>query len=465
MIKKVLMLLLAFNISAFADFYYSQGKKHNLKTLKTTKAFGKSSSILVQNDHGATLVVNNQLIVCFDDKSTQKMIENNYGLTHIKALTNSMHLYQVKDKTKTLSIANKIYEEKGVKFSHPDFKTTKKTRAITRDPHADLLWHLDDNVFNNHADINILPAWRHTKGAGVKVAVYDEGIDIDHIDLKENIYAYANFNDAGTNLPGSSDDKSWHGTAVAGILAAQENNKGGVGVAPQASLYAIRYSDKSISKDIQAYKWFMNEGVSVINNSWGTYLQLDAYEEIFEELATKGRNGKGIIIVFASGNTKQNLDEVGIHDESESKFVISVTASTQDNLIAKYSNFGSSIDFTAPGGSVENGLFTTDASGTKGYNNSDYNYNFVGTSGAAPIVSGTVALMLSANPKLTRNSIIEILKDTAQKLGNYPYDEKGRNNHWGYGKIDAGRAVELAISYENSDLKNFAQTMFSEIFE
>ena len=72
--------------------------------------------------------------------------------------------------------------------------------------------------------------------------------------------------------------------------------------------------------------------------------------------------------------------------------------------------------------------------------------------------------MLATNPKLSREDIFEILKFTAQKKGNYPYDLDGHNTHWGYGKIDAGRAVELSNTYGNSNLKNFAQTMFLDQF-
>ncbi len=463
MIKKVIVLLIIINISLFADFYYSGGKKHTLNPLKTKRAVDKNTSIPFRTNSGNIVKINNQLIVSFKDLSVQKSIEKIYDLKLIQSLSDTMYLYQVNNPATTSKISNKIYEQKGIKFAHPNFKIIKKTRAISNDPHADLLWHLEDTSYNN-ADVNIKEAWKYTKGAGVKVAIYDDGIDINHVDLRENIYAYANFNDPNTNIPNPMSD-SWHGTATTGILAAKENNRGGVGVAPEVSLYAVGYGD-TVAKDIQAYRWLMSEGVSIINNSWGTYEQLDAYNEIFKELATKGRDGKGIIIIFASGNKtkgrEKNLDLPNINDESESPFVISVAASTSYNRIASYSNFGKSVDFTAPGGSNVNGIFTTDATGVDGYNSSDYNYNFMGTSAAAPIVAGVAALVLSINPELTREDVIKILKQTAQKLGVFDYDENGHNIHWGYGKVDAGRAVKLAM-YSKSNLRNFAHTMFREL--
>ena len=468
MIKKALLILLILNASLHADFYYSNGKKHELKAEKNIRAATENSLILFKTNFGTTVGVDNRLIVSFKDINIKKIIEQKYNLTLIKSLNDSLFLYKIEDMKKTIEISNKIYEEEGVKFAHPDFHREKRARVLTNDPHADLLWHLEDN--EGTADINIKEAWKWTKGAGVKVAVYDEGIDIDHIDLKDNIYKFANFNNDNISSLPYSDDDSWHGTACAGLLASSENGKGGVGTAPEINLYAVRYSDTSVSKDIEAYEWMMSEGVSVITNSWGTYQNLDAYNETFEKLATQGRDGKGIIIIFAAGNNGQDLDDVNengasINDESESPYVLSIAASTRDNTIASYSNYGSAVDLTAPGGSQNgDGLFTTDASGVKGYTADNYNYNFVGTSASAPIAAGVVALMLSVNPELDRDNITDILKQTAQKLGNFAYDENGHNNHWGYGKIDAGHAVRIARTYGKSKLKSFTRTMFAELF-
>jgi len=466
-IKKTFIIILTLifaSTSLYADFYYSGGKKHILKKVKTSRALGTNSEYSFQTELGETITVNRGIIVAFSDKSIRKVIEQKYNLYFVKTLTDEMFLYRIKDVSKTVETANLIYEEDGVEFCHPDFQRTKKNRAITNDPYAGNSWHLLDTRYRDGGDVNIEQAWRYTKGAGVKVAIYDKGIDLDHPDLRENIFAFKNYNDPDSDIPYSDNDTQWHGTACAGILSARENRVGSVGIAPLSSLYAVGYSENNISKDIEAYMWMMDENVSVINNSWGSYSALDAYTAIFKLLATKGRDNKGIILIFAAGNNSENLDEQGINDESESPYVFSVAASTRQNSIASYSNYGKAVDFTAPGGSSGgSGIFTTDARGSIGYNGGDYNQNFIGTSAAAPIVSGTVALMIAANPKLTRDNIFKILKFTASKKGNYPYDENGHNVHWGYGKIDAGRAVEVASSYGNSNLKNFARTMFNAL--
>jgi subtilisin family serine protease len=467
MVKKIVLTLITLNLALYADFYYSGGKKHILKEVKKSKNLSDKNRYYYQTANGTNVSVGTKLIVSFSDLNIQKNIEKKYNLTLVKALTDTMFLYSIKNSSKTVEIANTIYSEKGVKFSHPDFKRKKILKALTKDPYVYKAWYLKDNYYHNNSDINIEEAWNYTKGEGVKIAVYDKGIDIDHPDLKENIIAFENFNDPNSNIPYSNDDKNWHGTACAGIISAVENRIGSVGIAPKASLYAVGYSESEISKDIEAFTWLMKEGVSVINNSWGSYENLDAYNEIFKELATKGRDGKGIILVFAAGNglnsVGYNLDDADINDESESPYVISVTAATRRNKIARYSNYGSAVDFTAPGGDSSDGLFTTDARGMLGYTSYEYTSDFIGTSAAAPVVSATVALMLSANPNLTRDEVIKILKSTSDKLGNYTYDKNGHNNHWGYGKINAGRAVKLAYTYGKSKLKNFVRTIFTEL--
>jgi subtilisin family serine protease len=464
-IKRIILTLISLHLTIYADFYYSGGKKHIIKKIKTPRSISNRSIDSYMTDDGTKLSVNNQIIVSFSDISVQKDVEKRYNLHLLKKLTSKMYLYSVKDASKTVEIANSIYNEKGVQFSHPDFIKEKRSRALTSDPYVYKAWYLKDEYYYNGSDINVEQAWRYSKGQGVKVAVYDNGIDIDHPDLKENIVAFENFNDPDSNIPYSDDDENWHGTACAGIISASENYIGSVGIAPRASLYAIGYSKDNVSKDIEAFAWLMKEGVSIINNSWGSYKNLDAYNEIFKELATYGRDGKGIILVFAAGNNQnggKNLDNEDIDDESESPYVLSIAASTRNNTIANYSNYGSAVDFTAPGGNSSYGLFTTDARGSLGYTNYEYTENFMGTSAAAPVVSATIALMLSTNPKLTRDDVTEILKFTADKIGNYAYDHNGHNNHWGYGKINAGKAVALANTYGKSQLKNFAHTMFED---
>ncbi|MDQ7067477.1 MAG: S8 family serine peptidase [Sulfurimonas sp.] len=161
-------------------------------------------------------------------------------------------------------------------------------------------------------------------------------------------------------------------------------------------------------------------------------------------LSNNGRDGKGTIIVFASGNDDQDMG----NDESAIPEVISVGATDSENLRAYYSNFGLNLDLVAPGGYYL-GITTLDSMGDKGLASLDDNYllfddvdgAFVGTSAAAPIVSGIIAIMLEKNPNLTRVEIENILKNSSDKIGNVPY-QNGRNNYYGYGKVNLTNAMQ-----------------------
>jgi subtilisin family serine protease len=190
----------------------------------------------------------------------------------------------------------------------------------------------------------------------------------------------------------------------------------------------------------------------VINNSWGTYHVSNAVQEKINELEKQG-----IIIVFASGNDGKNLDNTRYLDESELDSVIGVNASDETNILASYSNYGSNLDITAPGGSFSLGIATTDISGNLGINKSALypNYieahdlsSFIGTSAAAPIVTGVVALMLEQNPTLTKDDCMNIFKITNDKIGNGIYNENGFNIKYAYGKINADKAIKMAKDYE-----------------
>ncbi len=450
----------------FGDYYLSRGKQITLHPLKTVRSVKNRNIHYYRDNRGKEYGVTDQLIICAKQQKDIEAIAKRYPITFIRQLSKKLFLYRTTANAQTLQIANQISTERGIAFCHPNFLLKKEQR--TADRYYTKEWHLK-NREHIGADINVKEAWHYTKGEGVLTAVIDEGIDIDHEDLKANIAGFANYNDPDTNYPVSKSGK-WHGTACAGLLAAVENDIGVVGVAPKAKLIAVRYSDSDVARDIQAFNDLMKEGVAVISNSWGSYTNLDAYNEIFKTLATEGRGGKGILIFFASGNDSKNLDEAGVDDESESPYVLSIAASTDRDEIASYSNYGSSVDFLAPGGTLSGELVTTDAMGEKGYTDWNYNFNFIGTSASAPIAAGVAALILSANPDLTRDEVIDIMKKSAEKIGDYPYIN-GRNDHAGYGRLDAGKAVKLARSYAlktksaSSKIENFAHVIYDSVLK
>ena len=195
-----------------------------------------------------------------------------------------------------------------------------------------------------NADIHIEEAWNITKGSGVKIAVIDEGFVANHEDLAANVIGTYNA-DTGSNDVSYDGKDAAHGNTVAGFIAAVANNIGIVGVAPEAKLILIKQENNDDANTIKAFEYAKNQGVKVINCSWGSE---HVSQAVSDEL--KSLYDANITVVFASGNDGKDLDSSGINDESESPWVIGVGASGENNDVTVYSNYGSNIDLISPAG-------------------------------------------------------------------------------------------------------------------
>lgn len=433
--KFLIVFILFASIFASDDFYFTKGKKVFIK-----KSHSRGLDNVYIGEHNTTLKVSGEIIVNFKNIALKDKIKKKYNLIEIKNLYDNIYLFKVKNIEKTLDIANKIYENEDVIFSHPNFKIKPQKRTL--DPYYKDAWHLHGN--NSKTHINIEEAFIFTKGANTKVGIYDDGIDIYHEDLIRNM-ALAKKDDKVS--PASFSFSRRHGTQVVGVLSAMENNKGSVGVAPKSKIHFIEYeSPIDYVKTYEMFDYLDKLGVPIIINSWGTYHAHDYFYNFIKKLATKGRNGKGLIIIFASGNNGYDYDkDLSLVDESESEYVISVSATDRNGKLAYYSSRGKSIDISAPGGDFgnKNGIITTSI-------NSRYDKYFIGTSASVPMVGGSLALALDINPDLTRDDLLDILNKTSSKIGDTPYIN-GKNKYFGYGLLNAGKIVKEAIlSYEKS---------------
>lgn len=319
------------------------------------------------------------------------------------------------------------------------------------------LWHIDSanshdeyiiGEISTDADINILDAWKITKGKGVKVAVIDDGGDINHEDLKANIYLVYNADDGTADISNKSNniDSISHGNSCAGFIAAPINGVGIIGSAPESKLILIKQDEASDAKTIRAFEYAKNNGAKVISCSWGTG---DVSDAVTAEL--KSLYDAGITVIFASGNNGKSLDDA-YTDESEVQWVIGVGSSGENNDVTSYSDYGTKIDLLAPGGDTQDsvGILGLDDSGTQGSTNNyglvSNSYAFMdGTSFAAPIVAGIVALMYEVNPNITPKQVRDILIATADKIGgtNANY-QNGFDEKRAYGKVNALKAVQEA---------------------
>jgi subtilisin family serine protease len=332
----------------------------------------------------------------------------------------------------------------------------------------DKQWHLKnmggDSVSRAGSDINVEPAWLETKGKGVIVAVIDTGCDITHKDINFLNKGYSTITGEYSAMPPSYANEN-HATAVAGIIASKDNGKGTVGVAPESEIFAVRLiTDRGMvptSEIIAAHLKAVEMGASIINNSWGTYdssleegesLELSELEEdLYHHLATEANNGKGVVVIFAAGNSGEG--NFAAHPEARSEYNFAIGAIDSKDKKTRYSVYGDELDVVAPGGQ-EKGITTTDRRDLRqgknvlGYALGAYTDTFTGTSAAAPVVSGVAALVLSVNPNLTAQDVKDILRQSARKdIDGYYNFVDGKSNELGYGIVDAAAAVELAKNW------------------
>ena len=258
------------------------------------------------------------------------------------------------------------------------------------------------------------------KGAGVKVAVIDSGIDYTHPDLDANFAGGYDF----VNNDADPIDDNGHGTHVAGTIAAEDNEAGVVGVAPKASLYGLKVLNASGSGSwsdiIAALQWAVDNGIQVTNNSYGSSLNPGG----MVKAAFDNSAAAGILHVAAagnSGNPKGKGNKVGYPARFDS--VIAVAATDQTNNRASFSSTGDTVELAAPGIAIN----STKLGG--GY------VEFNGTSMASPHVAGTAALVIAAGITDVRTQ----LQTTADDLG-----DPGRDTHYGFGLVDADEAAAPA---------------------
>ncbi len=257
--------------------------------------------------------------------------------------------------------AKAVYERGQVSAAHPDFvRLLTKVKPSTVTTQA--LWNQDNtgNPGTAGADVGASAAWTLTRGRGdVRIAVLDEGVDTDHPALKAAVVDQKDFVDRNDHARPDGNDA--HGTACAGIIVSRDQTY--PGLAPECSLVAVRIAKGDtrgnwIFDDFDtadAIDWAWQEGkADVISNSWGGGPAVDVISRAITRARTKGRQGKGSVVVFAAGNDNGPINFPGTMED-----VITVGASNQwderksptsrDGENWWGSNFGKPLDLVAPG--------------------------------------------------------------------------------------------------------------------
>jgi len=286
--------------------------------------------------------------------------------------------------------------------------TGKPSPSPTPQPSQSTPWGVD------RIDADLV--WSSFTGEGVKIAILDTGIDKDHPDL--NYAGGVNFVPQGRKIDSNKfDDDNGHGTHVAGTIAAVDNTIGVVGVAPGASIYAVKVLDRSGSGSLtwinNGIYWAITNGMDVISMSLSTQYDYSSFKTAIE-----AAHNAGIVIIAAAGNDGSEVDYPAAYPD-----VIAVSATDSSDDYPYWSNYGSEIDVAAPGVSIE-------STWNDGY------YNTIsGTSMACPHVAGVAALVLQAYPSYNPDEVRDALHQ-AEDLG-----ASGQDIHYGYGLVDAQAAT------------------------
>ena len=384
--------------------------------------------------------------------------------------------------TAALDAANRLYEVEGAIFATPLVAKRHWARAVINDPLFGNQWHLENSGQSGGvvgSDVNVGPAWGMSfYGAGINIAIVDDGLQTDHQDLtahiRTDIDIDINYGDLDP-APATWNEDDNHGTFVAGLAGANDNTLGGRGVAPRAGLVAVRLISAPATDQDDANA--MNHQVAVVSsadqvhvssNSWGPSdynnslggpgpLMLAA---LANGVAT-GRSGRGVVYVWAGGNGRRpggpTYDDNSNYDAmANSRYVIAVGALSRLDTQASYSESGANLLVCAPGGP----MVSADRSGnspnapfnelgfvTGPYSTTGTFSSLVGTSFATPLVSGGIALALEANPALTWRDVQHLLVRTSVQNdsadGSWLTNGAARkfSHRYGFGRVNVAALV------------------------
>lgn len=347
-------------------------------------------------------------------------------------------------------------------------------------------WHLNHRSGDSHdplSHVDIREAWKHTMGAPrIVVAVLDDGVDIEHPNLRDNILTRPDPDDprdvAGRDFFIADDDhpehfnprpklfrfpyhrmngNDIHGTPCAGVVASSGRLDNVFGAAPNCSILPVKifHADDLASEsrvaDAIAYASHFSD---ILSCSWSgprSPLIEAALQSAASGSADFRRGGLGVPVFAATGNDSRNA----VSHPAAYPTTIAVGATTDQARNATYSNSGPEVWISAPSSGGNEGITTTDVGyQNRGFNTGDHDAggtdgfhtnNFGGTSSATPLAAGVAALMLSIHPQLTLDQVKEMLRDTADRIGTGYSGTPPHSERYGHGRVNAGAAVQAAL--------------------
>lgn len=330
-------------------------------------------------------------------------------------------------------------------YTQPNCLRFVETAGTPNDPLYAANWGL--------AKMNLPAAWDMTTGcASIKIAIIDDGVQLNHPDLVGNMLPGFDATNSGTNGDHVAGEEM-HGTNCAGFAAAKGNNGiGATGVAYNSKIIPIRAFSTSPKGKVTVDQYIVsainhavsNKGADILSMSWGilaSSIQInDAIVNALTTAAASGRSGKGTVLIASVGNDGWPVFPP-VPGNVASVLMVG-TSLTNDTRWAKSNYAVSQVDVVAPGAAV------TTIAGSAYLNQPAES----GTSWSAAQVSGLAALILSVNPNLTQTEVRRIIAETADKAGGYTYAvgngatfaDLSHNNEMGYGRVNALKALEKA---------------------
>ena len=442
-----------------ANWRFVRPSETLMRSLTASEAVPGAEAVgkVLRRSDGSVAIATNRLNVQLKPELSEhecKTILSEKDLHVRMKLAFAPNLYEVdaNGREDALQASVELHDDPRFTFAEPSLTEHIPQRFSPTDPDYMNQWQWRNTGQSGGtagADVHAEAAWDVTRGAGVRVAVIDNGFDADHEDLAPGVSAMSGFYTAAGGFvqgtAGMPDNN--HGTFCAGMVGARQNNgHGGCGAAPQSELMLIAALGDQVGTQTtlaRAVAYAGNPQTEVPGSSpgdgadilvslgpngadWDLTTTLDL---AIEEVAANGRSGRGLAIFWAASNGANvdvTLDEVVSHPD-----VIAVVRSNRNDREDNAAR-GSSVELIAPGVDV----YSTRSGDTYGTS--------TGTSFAAPCAAGCAALALSVNLNLTRDQLREVMRRSADKIGGVTYDANGHNDDYGFGRVNALEAVRQA---------------------
>ena len=471
-----------------------------------------------RSDTGELMTLPGGVLLVLNPDSDQSRIDQFFavngisrGRVHEQTFTTNAFFIDTEPGLPSLNLAIQLAGQEGVVIASPNWEREATSQAsdslmplleprsvgaladcaeIDRsagidDPYYGCQWHLKNtgqfrDSPTSMPDIRVEDVWDasdpETMGEGIRIAIVDTGMHSAHEDLSLNVDTSRNHNyrNGDSNISGSN---AGHGTSVAGIIAARDNSVGVRGVAPRATIYGYNLIAGRAVPDANVADAMTRDlaDTAVSNNSWGfghTGAPVRAHatwEAAVVNGVENGFGGKGVVYVWSGGNSYRGGDHANLDGQVNHYATTAVCAVNYKDVRSYYSELGANLWVCGLSGNVASGrrnyLYNPDGHLqpiTTTDNGNRYRESFSGTSAAAPIVSGVVALMRAANDQLTWRDVKVILANSARKNdpGNSgwlagaakyrsPMESYSYNLAYGFGVVDAKAAVDLAKTWTN----------------